>query len=365
LHWEKLTIASRTTEANVDNITSSFGDEASLHYEQGRYGPPRTTRTYLDGQGHPINPATSTTRRTSTTASGGQHASYQPRLTPLAQAFAQLDIGDFNGLGQFVLKNRGILTQPEIDDLLLEAVYALRAGKEGLAQKYVHHAVLLQKCSKYKPEDLGPLFQRLATRGETAKDLFTDVTKVHNSIKSQYAASESQRLERVTQGKVTAISEQGRAGNPEPRIIQTREQWEVNPDQSIDRANSQLAQSQLRQARDKDGQRLYVDSHGREIRPASSHHESQRSRCDSQITLPIKKMSEITLDNSEDYHGHETSVQIKRKSLTSTNPRPEQAIDSPMGPPGMGNQQGQRYSIEGTAGDREALDAGKLVLLYW
>lgn len=275
----------------------------------------------------------------------------------------QLEIGDFNGLGQFVLKNRGILARPEIDNLLSEAAYAQRAGKEALAQKYVHHAVLLQKCSKCRPEALEPLFQRLATKGETAKDLFADVKKAHNSIKSQYAAPEPQRPERVAQGRVTAVPEQGRAGNPEPRIIQTREQREVTPHQSIDPANSQLAQSQQRQARDKGGQRVYVDSHGREIRPAGGRHEPQRSRRDSQTALPTEKMSKMTLDDSGGRRGYEASVQTKGKGPTSANPRPEQAIDSPMGPPGVGNQQRQRYSIEGTAGDREALDAGEQVPL--
>jgi hypothetical protein len=319
--------------------------------EQGRYGPARTARTYLDGQGRPINPATSATRRTSTATSGGQHVSYQPRLTPLAQAFAQLEIGDFNGLGQFVLKNRGILAQPEIDNLLSEAAYARRAGKNALTQKYVHHAVLLQKCSKCRPEALEPLFQKLATKGETTKDLFADVNKALNSIKSQYAAPEPQRAERVTQGKASAVPEQGRAGNPEPRIIQTREQREVIPHPSMD------------QARSKDSQRVYVDSHGREVRPAGGRHEPQRSRLDSQIALPTGEMSEMTLNDSGGYRGYETSVQTEGKDPTSANPRPEQAIDSPMGPPGVENQRRQRYNIEGTTGDKETLDAGELVPL--
>jgi hypothetical protein len=263
-------------------------------------------------------------------------------LTPLAQAFAQLEIGDFSGLRHFVLKNRGILAQPEIDNLLSEAAYAQRAGKEALAQKYVHHAVFLQKCSKCRPEALELLFQRLAAKGETTKDLFADVEKVHNSIK-------------VAQGKASAVPEQGRVGNPEQR--------EAIPHQSADRENGQLAQSQLRQARGKDGQRVYVDSHGREVRPAGGRHESQRSRLDSQIAPPTGKMSEMTLDGSGGYRGYETSVQTEGKGPTSANPRTGQAIDSPMGPPGVGNQQRQRYSIEGTAGDRETLDAGELVPL--
>lgn len=367
----KLTITSRTTAANADNVTGSFGDEASPHYEhgsrnvgeQGRHDPARTTRTYIDGQGRSIYLDTSATRRTSTTTSGGQHVSYQPQLTPLAQAFAQLEIGDFNGLGQFVLKNRGILARLEIDNLLSEAAYAQRAGKERLAQKYVHHAVLLQWCSKYRPEALEPLFRRLATKGETAEDLFADVKKAHNSIKSQYAAPEPQGPGRVAQGGATAVPEQGRAGNPEPPIIQAREQREVIPHQSTDRADSQLAQSQLRQARDKDSQRVYVDSHGREIRPAGGRLESQRSRRDSQAALPTEKMSKMTLDDSGGYYGHEASVQTKGKGPTGADPRPEQAIGSPTRSLGVGNRQRQRYSIEGTAGDREDLDAGELVPL--
>jgi Cdc37 Hsp90 binding domain len=284
-------------------------------------------------------------------------------LTPLTQAFAQLGIGDFNGLGRFVLKNRAILAQPQIDNLLSEAAYAQRAGKEAVAQKYVHHAVLLQKCSKCRPEGLEPLFQRLATKGETTKDLIADVKKAHDSIRSQYAAPEPQRPERVAQGRATAVPEQGRAGNPEPRIIQAREQREVIPHQSIDQTDSQLAQSQVRQARDKDGQRVYVDSQSREIRPASGRHESQRSRRDSQTALPTEKISKMTLDDPEGNHDYETSVLTERNLPTSANPRPEQAIDSPMGPPGVGNQQQQRYSIEGTAGDMETLDAGELVPL--
>jgi len=277
-----------------------------------------------------------------------------------------------------VLKNRAILAQPQIDNLLSEAANAQRAGKEAVAQKYVHHAVLLQKCSKCRPEGLEPLFQRLATKGETTKDLIADVKKAHDSIRSQYAAPEPQRPEQVAQGRATAVPEQGRAGNHEPRIIQAREQREVIPHQSIDQTdsqlaqsqvrqardkNGQLAQSQVRQARDKDGQRVYVDSQGRETRPASGRHESQRSRRDSQTALPTEKISKMTLDDPGGNHDHETSVLTKRNLPTSANPRPEQAIDSPMGPPGVGNQQQQRYSIEGTAGDMETLDAGELIPL--
>jgi hypothetical protein len=365
-------MASRTTEANADHVTDSFEAQASPHYEhgprnareQGRHDPGRTTRTYIDGQGRPIYPADRATRRTSTVPSGGQHDSYQPQLTPLARAFAQLEIRDVDGLGQFVLKDARILAQPEIDGLRSEALYAQRAGKEALAQRYIHHAVLLQKCSKCRPEDLKPLFQRLATRGQAAKDLFAEVNKAHDAIKSQTLAPPPQRQGRAVQSVLTATHVRDRAGHPEPQIIQTREQKEVNQHQSMDRVSSQLAQSQLRQGRDKGGQRVYVDKHGREVRPAGGRYESQQSRRDSQIALPTAKMSEMTFDDPGDYDGHETSVETKRKDLTSANPRPEQAIDSPMGPPGppaVGNQRPQRYTIEGTAGDREALDAGELV----
>jgi hypothetical protein len=108
---------------------------------------------------------------------------------------------------------------------------------------------------------------------------------------------------------------------------------------------------------------VYVDNRGREVRPAGGRHESQRSHLDSQITLPTGEMSGMTLDDSGGYRNREPSVQTEEKGPTSANPRSGQAIDSSMGPPGVGNQRRQRYSIEGTAGDREALDAGELVLL--
>ena len=171
-----------------------------------------------------------------------------------------------------MLENPRILALSEIDNLLSEAVYAQRAGKESLAQKYVYYAVLLQKCSKCRPEALEPLFQRLATRGETAKDLFADVTKAYNTIKSQPPA-----LHPRGQGR---------------QVIQEPKQSEVIPHQSMDPVNKLPTRPQPV--------------------PATARQEPQRA-----------------------YH------------------------ETELGPQDEANQRRRKYTIEGTAGDREALDAGE------
>ena len=280
-------------------------------------------------------------------------------MTSLTRAFAQFEIADFNGLGQFVLKNPRILAQPEIDSLLSEAAYAQRAGKEALAQKYVHHAVLLQKCSKCKPEALEPLFQRLATRGETTKALFADVTKAYNAIKGQPPAPPPREQGRDTQSALTSTHVRDHAGHPEAQIIQGPKQSEAIPNQSIDRVSKLPTRPQLAKARDRDGRLVYVDNQGREVRPATARQEPQRARHETELGPPTQRRANVKVVEARDPSGNEAPAQTKGKDPPSAKLTTEKAIERPIGPQGGANQRRRRYTIEGTAGDREALDAGE------
>jgi hypothetical protein len=270
-----------------------------------------------------------------------------------------LEIGDFNGLGQFVLKNSKIFAQPEINSFLSEAAYAQRAGKEALAQKYVHHAVFLQRCNKCRPEDLESLFQWLAARGETAKDLFADVTKAYNAIKSKHPAPVPRGEEGVTQSAPTTTHVRDRARYPESQTTQGPKQSEVIPHQSIDRVNKLPTQPQPTQTKGRDGRSVYFDNQGRSVRPAAARQEHQRARHEVELEPPTQKMANMKVVEARDSSGNEAPAQTKGKDPPRTNLTTEKGIERPIGPQGGANQRRQESTIKGTAGDWEALDAGK------
>jgi hypothetical protein len=249
----------------------------------------------------------------------------------------QLKIGDYKGLGQFVLQHPGVVAQSEINSLLAEAANTQRAGKEAFAQTYVHHAVVLQKCKNYKTEELKSLFQKLATGRETTKDLIADVNKTHKAIIAQCGVPQ-----------------------PGPRIIQGHKESEVVPRPSMDRVNSLPTRSQQRQGRDKDGRLVYIDSQGREIRPAGGRPELQRGRHDSELGPPTGRMAHLEVDEPRDSREIETSIQTKGKRSANQNLKPEQAVDRRTGPTSGGNPQRPKYTIMGTEGDTEFLDGGEL-----
>ena len=104
----------------------------------------------------------------------------------------QYKAGDYNNLFQFVSQNSQVVAQSEISSLLTEAGNAHKVGKEALAKTYVYHAVLLQRCSKFRPEERKSLFQRLANERETTKDFIADVNKAYEAIKGKFGAPNPQ-----------------------------------------------------------------------------------------------------------------------------------------------------------------------------
>ena len=164
----------------------------------------------------------------------------------------------------------------------------------------------------------------------------------------------------------TAAPVRSRTETTEPRIIQRHEQSEVIPRQSEDRVNSLPTHSQLRQMKTKDGRLVYIDSQGREVRPAGGRQELQRGRYDSELGPATDGMAKMRFDESRDSRGTETAAKAKGEDPASANLRPEQPIDRRMASVGGGNQQRRKYSIDikGTAGDTESLDGGELVPVY-
>lgn len=113
---------------------------------------------------------------------------------------------------------------------------------------------------------------------------------------------------------------------------------------------------------------LKVDEsrHSREVRPASGRpasgrQEDQRDRYAREHGPPMAKMADLKVNKSRHSRGTETSSQNKGKGPTNADRIPEQGIDSQIGSPGGEIQQRRRYTITGTPGDTEWLDAGKLV----
>ena len=329
----------------------------------GNHSSTRNTPSYVDGQGASTYPATNPGRRPSEPTPRSQDDRYRPQLTSLGQAIAKLKIGDYNSLFLFVSQNPRVVAQSEINSLLTEAEIVQRAGREALVQAYVFYAVVLQKCIRYRPEELKSLFQQFASGRDAAKDLVSDVKKACDALKSKVNASAAQTKDRVAQKPIPAASAQSRADHAGPRIIQEPGKSETIPRPGMDRVNSLHGQPQLLRKKTQDGRLIYIDDQGREVRPAGGRPEIHRGCHDSEYGPPTGKMANMTFNDSIDALDREISTQGKGRGLASENLRPDQAMDRRMGPPGSGNQRRRKYTIEGTEGDTESLDGSKLVLV--
>jgi hypothetical protein len=133
-------------------------------------------------------------------------------------------------------------------------------------------------------------------------------------------------------------------------------QSEVIPAQSVDRVNKLPARPQ---ARDREGRLVYVDSQGHEVRPATTQ-GTPRGRHETELGPPTPRMADMKIVEPRDSSGNETSAQTYGKDPPSASLKTEKTIERPIGPQGGVHQRRRKYTIEGTAGDREALDAGEL-----
>lgn len=110
------------------------------------------------------------------------------RISPLAQEFAKIKVGDYRACHQFISEHPQIVAEQETDGLLVEAFNAQMEGKEVYARTCVHHGLLLQYCRSLGRDGIGLFFRRITTKDHQAGKVFADdVTSTYGRIKTRAA----------------------------------------------------------------------------------------------------------------------------------------------------------------------------------
>jgi hypothetical protein len=217
-----------------------------------------------------------------------QHA-MPSRMSRLCTSFVSIAMGNYSKLLWFILENKAIVSQIEIDSLISLAREEQRLGHESNAQTLVHHALLLRRCKELDDKERRVLFKRLDDRNsETRRDFLISVGTVHTSLKGSARTSSQtpQDTDAHSQGRGLPFEYQGGAQasrHGAERPVQGRQS--ATTTQSGD-PRARLTQDEstvpdvhppMRRVQTKDGRQVYVDESGRATRPASTRHESNRS----------------------------------------------------------------------------------------
>ena len=110
------------------------------------------------------------------------------KISPLGKAFAQIKMGDYRALLQFISENPDVMKERETDGLLVEAFNAQMDGKDTYAKTCVHHGLLIQYCRQLGRDGVGLFFKRITTQGHQAQQVFLkDVNETYTRIKTRAA----------------------------------------------------------------------------------------------------------------------------------------------------------------------------------
>jgi hypothetical protein len=314
-------------------------------------------------------------------ANGPAQYALPSRMSRLCTSFISIAIGSYNRLLLFILENKAIVSQSEIDCLTSLAREEQRLGHESNAQTFVHHALLLRKCKELDDKERRILFKQLDDRNsETRRDFLTSVGTAHTNLKGSARTSsqtpqntdtqsQGRRLsfeyqvgaqaslrgaERPVQGRQSATTTQ--SSDPRTRLVQ-------------DESTVPDARPPMRRVQTKDGRQVYVDESGRTIRPASTRHESNRSGAWGDTDEVSDRMARMrmaeptphdgrTRDSrsvgSEDPARHVEGANLSQKA-TPLDRRTSVSYGDPMPTLPEGKVGGGR-EFKGTEGDTETLD---------
>jgi Cdc37 Hsp90 binding domain len=219
-------------------------------------------------------------------------------LSVLARSFAGLGLGNYLECSYFITDNPDILAKSEIDALVAEAAAAERAGESTRAQTYIHQALLLRRCNKVGPNNVGSFFRDLDAKDRRTKESFVnDVKKVYSSIQQQAGRTSEQR--------------QGHSSEPQGQksvvVLQPIERTVSQNSYASTEDSEETTQSQTPVAFGEDGKLYYTDTRGNLLHPASHRRDSERHRSQSDPTdlsgsVPADP-SETSTANGRGRHG--------------------------------------------------------------
>lgn len=293
-------------------------------------------------------------------ANGPAQYALPSRMSRLCTSFVSIAMGNYSRLSLFILENKAIVSQSEIDSLISLAREEQRLGHESNARTFVHHALLLRRCKELDDKERGILFRRLDDRNsETRRDFLSSVETVHRSLKGSARTSSQipqsrHDTERPVQGRRSATTTQ--SDDPRARLAQ-------------DKSTVPDVRPPMRRVQTKDGGQVYVDEFGRAIRARSTRHESNRSgawddtdevsgrmvRMSMAETTPHDGRTRDTRSvGSEDPARHVEGANLAQNA-SPLDRRTSVSYGSPMPTLPEGRVGGGR-EFEGTEGDTEMLD---------
>jgi hypothetical protein len=195
-------------------------------------------------------------------------AAQSSQLSPLAQGFISLGLGNDSASALFISNHPGILAWSQIDALIAEATVAEKARESTRAQTCLYQALLLRECLKF-PDHIGSFFSQLTAKDSRAKHAFVE------GVKSEYAATR-EAIERTTQRNPGSVS--GFYDRKEPVISQTADRARPQDIPAGHQIPRGATQSQTPVSRGPDGRKFYTDQHGNLSQPATSRYDSDHHR---------------------------------------------------------------------------------------
>ncbi|KAK9448137.1 Cdc37 N terminal kinase binding-domain-containing protein [Limtongia smithiae] len=108
------------------------------------------------------------------------------RISPLAEQFANIDLGKYDMCLKFIGKHSEVVSEEEADGILFEAFELEMTGKFALAKQYVHNALLLQYCARLGRDGVTVFFGKIMTSSHPALGAFMqDVEQTYRHVKER------------------------------------------------------------------------------------------------------------------------------------------------------------------------------------
>jgi hypothetical protein len=314
-------------------------------------------------------------------ANGPTQYALPSQISQLCTSFISIAMSNYSRLLLFILENKAIVSQREIDSLISSAREEQRLGHESNAQIFVHHALLLRRCKELDDKERRILFKRLDDRNsETGRDFLSSVGTVLTSLKGSARTSSQipQNTDTHSQGRDLPVEYQAGAQasrHDAERPVQGRRS--ATTTQSDDpRARPTQDESTvldvrppMRRVQTKDGRQVYVDEFGRTIRAASTRHEANRRGAWGDTDEASDRMARMTMAETTPHDGRTRDTRsvgsegparhVEGANLAQNAPpldrRTSVSYGAPMPTLPEGKVGGGR-EFEGTEGDTETLD---------
>lgn len=143
------------------------------------------------------------------------------QATALGKAFAKITPSDYRTSLQYISQHPTVIAERETDGLLIQAFDAQIAGKDDVARRCVHQALLLQYCRSLGRDGVALFFARITTKDHQARKVFFD------DVNSTYARLKTRAAEMAKESAAENGSGEDGAG------VEQIQLHAVNPGQTI------------------------------------------------------------------------------------------------------------------------------------